>query len=189
MTEITTPIDTIVKNAKSFVEEIGYDVIEKILDSNPFVPFDGTKNNQIIFNVTIKEVCKFVGLDGYYASTLILEVESQIVVDKHFAQVSLFHFRILFDIKVNKKIVMSDGKIIVKKISTSTNVYFFRSVLDSRATNIAEFPHVFNSTIDIKGFINSVKKLYNEYLNKINNLTEEEIEKTLCKELPAEFES
>lgn len=189
MAEVTTPIDTIMKNAKSFMEEIGYDIVEKILDSNPFVPFDGTKNIQIIFDVTIKEVCKFAGLDGYYTSTFILEVKSQIIVGKHSAQISLFHFRILFDVGVNKKIVMPDGKTIVKKISTSTSVYFFRSVLDTYTPNIEEFPYVFDNTIDINDFINNVKKIYNEYLNKINNLTEEEKEKTFCKELPADLES
>jgi len=103
MTEITTPTDTIMKNTKSFMEEIGYDIVEKILNPNPFVPFDGTKNIQIKFIVTIKESSKFAGLDGYYTSTFILEVKSQIIVGKHSAQISLFHFRILFDVGVNKK--------------------------------------------------------------------------------------
>jgi len=189
MTEVATPEDIIMKNAKSFMEEIGYDVVEKILDSNPFVPFDGTKNNQIIFGVTIKEICKFAGLDGYYTSIFILEIKSQIIVGKHSTQISLFHFRILFDIEINKKIVMPDGKTIVKKISTNTNAHFLTSVLDSRATNIAELPYVLDSIIDIDDFINNVKKIYNECLNKINNLTEEEKEKIFCKELPAELES
>ncbi|MFA5557677.1 MAG: hypothetical protein WDA29_11350 [Flavobacteriaceae bacterium] len=85
------------------MEEIGYDIVEKILNPNPFVPFDGTKNIQIKFIVTIKESSKFAGLDGYYTSTFILEVKSQIIVGKHSAQISLFHFRILFDVGVNKK--------------------------------------------------------------------------------------
>ncbi|MFA5557678.1 MAG: hypothetical protein WDA29_11355 [Flavobacteriaceae bacterium] len=68
-------------------------------------------------------------------------------------------------------------------------MYFFRSVLDTYTPNIEEFPYVFDNTIDINDFINNVKKLYNEYLNKINNLTEEEKEKTFCKELPADLES